>query len=58
VWSLITCGEALHNNHPHVQNAPRFATRRGELDPGYWYFSLLRVLGLAKARHQAPASVA
>jgi stearoyl-CoA desaturase (delta-9 desaturase) len=58
VWSLITCGEALHNNHHHVQNAPRFATRRGELDPGYWYFSLLRVLGLAKARHQAPASVA
>jgi stearoyl-CoA desaturase (delta-9 desaturase) len=51
IWSLLTCGEALHNNHHHVQNAPRFATRPGELDPGYWYFSALRALGLAKRRH-------
>ena len=58
LWSLITCGEALHNNHHHIQNAPRFATRPGELDPGYWYFSILRAVGLAKARHEAPASAA
>jgi stearoyl-CoA desaturase (Delta-9 desaturase) len=49
-WSLLTCGEALHNNHHHVQNSPRFAVKRGELDPGYWYFSILRACGLARTR--------
>jgi stearoyl-CoA desaturase (delta-9 desaturase) len=48
-WSLLTCGEALHNNHHHIQNTPRFAMRPGELDPGYWYFSAFRALGLASA---------
>ena len=27
-WSILTCGEALHNNHHHIQNSPRFAMRR------------------------------
>jgi hypothetical protein len=26
--------------------------KRGELDPGYWYFSAMRALGLARARQQ------
>jgi stearoyl-CoA desaturase (delta-9 desaturase) len=56
-WSILTCGEALHNNHHHVQNTPRFAMRRGELDPGYWYFSALRALGLARARQEQAAPV-
>ncbi len=47
LWSLITCGEALHNNHHHIQNSPRFAMRRGELDPGWWYFRVLFFFGLA-----------
>ena len=54
-WSLLTCGEALHNNHHHIQNAVRFSMRRGELDPGYWYFSGLRALGLARTRQEARA---
>lgn len=52
-WSLLTCGEALHNNHHHIQNSARFSMRSGELDPGYWYFSVLRALGLAHARQDA-----
>ena len=28
-WSLLTCGEALHNNHHHVQNSPRFSVSTG-----------------------------
>src|SRR2546425_458551 len=32
IWSLLTCGEALHNNHHHVQNAARFSVKRGEID--------------------------
>lgn len=55
-WSLLTCGEALHNNHHHVQNAARFASRRGELDPGYWYFCVLRAIGLARSRQDVQAA--
>ena len=58
IWSIITCGEALHNNHHHIQNSPRFAMRKGELDPGYWYFRALSFLGLARARHQETAAAA
>ena len=56
-WMFLTCGESLHNNHHHVQNSPRFAVERGELDPGYWYFTVLRFLHLARARQDASASV-
>ena len=55
VWSLLTCGEALHNNHHHIQNAVRFSMRPGELDPGYWYFSVFRAFGLAHARQDVRA---
>jgi stearoyl-CoA desaturase (delta-9 desaturase) len=51
-WAILTCGESLHNNHHHIQNSPKFSMGRGELDPGYWYFSALRALGLARARQQ------
>jgi len=57
-WSIITCGEALHNNHHHVQNSPRFAVRKGELDPGYWYFRALSFVGLARARQEETAAAA
>ena len=56
-WSILTCGEALHNNHHHLQNSPRFAVEKGELDPGYWYFSALKVLGLARTRDDSRASI-
>jgi stearoyl-CoA desaturase (delta-9 desaturase) len=51
-WSLLTAGEALHNNHHHIQNAARFSMKKGEFDPGYLYFSILKVVGLAKARRE------
>ncbi len=56
-WSILTCGEALHNNHHHRQNAARFSMKRGELDPGYWYFSALRPIGLARTRQESAAAV-
>jgi stearoyl-CoA desaturase (delta-9 desaturase) len=55
-WSLFTCGEALHNNHHHIQNSVKFSMGRGELDPGYWYFSVLRALGLARTRQDVAGS--
>ena len=57
LWSLLTCGEALHNNHHHVQNGARFAVHKGELDPGWWYFNVLRVLGLARMRKEVTVGV-
>jgi stearoyl-CoA desaturase (delta-9 desaturase) len=56
-WSLLTCGEALHNNHHHIQNSARFSMTKGELDPGWWYFKALRAVGLAHSRQEAPAGV-
>jgi len=58
IWWLITAGEALHNNHHHIQNAEQFSMRRGELDPGYWYFCILRTLGLARLRQESAAKAA
>jgi stearoyl-CoA desaturase (delta-9 desaturase) len=49
-WALITCGEALHNNHHHIQNAAKFSMKRGEIDLGYHYFRMLRRMGLAAMR--------
>jgi len=51
-WSLLTAGEALHNNHHHIQNAARFSMKRGEIDPGYLYFSALKAVGLASQRRE------
>ena len=45
------------NNHHHVQNAAKFAVKRGELDPGWWYFCALRALGLARTRQDIAAAV-
>jgi stearoyl-CoA desaturase (delta-9 desaturase) len=56
-WSILTCGEALHNNHHHVQNTERFSVKPGELDPGYWYFSALKAVGLARARRDVTVGV-
>jgi stearoyl-CoA desaturase (delta-9 desaturase) len=53
-WAIITCGESLHNNHHHIQNSPRFAVKRREIDLGYLYFRGFQRLGLAWARHRPP----
>jgi len=50
IWSLLTCGESLHNNHHHVQNAHVFSVKCGEIDPGYLYLRMLRWMGAAKTR--------
>ena len=50
-WSILTCGEALHNNHHHIQNSARFAMRPGRAGSG-----LLVLLCVARARPGARAS--
>jgi stearoyl-CoA desaturase (delta-9 desaturase) len=49
-WAIVTCGEALHNNHHHIQNAAKFSMKPGEIDPGYYYILLLRSVGLVTMR--------
>jgi stearoyl-CoA desaturase (delta-9 desaturase) len=51
-WSMLTAGEALHNNHHHIQNAARFSMKKGEIDPGYLYFRILQAVGLASQRRE------
>jgi stearoyl-CoA desaturase (Delta-9 desaturase) len=50
-WAIVTCGESLHNNHHHIQNAIRFSMRPGEIDLGYYYVRALQRLRLAAVRH-------
>jgi len=49
IWAILTCGEALHNNHHHIQNAAKFSMAPGEIDLGYTYFRFLNLIGLAHA---------
>jgi stearoyl-CoA desaturase (delta-9 desaturase) len=44
--ALVGFGEGLHKNHHDVPSSPRFARRRGELDPGYWALASLSALRL------------
>ncbi len=52
IWNFLTCGESLHNNHHHVQNSPNFSVKRGEIDPGYFYYRVFRAVGLASEVHE------
>ena len=56
-WSLLTCGEALHNNHHHIQNSARSRCSKGELDPGYWYFSASRASAWRERQRRRSACV-
>lgn len=44
--SLITMGEAWHNNHHAFPSSARLGVRPGETDPGWWVLTLLLRLGL------------
>lgn len=44
--SLLTMGEAWHNNHHAFPESARLGTERGQHDPGWWGLLLLARLGL------------
>lgn len=48
--SLFTAGEALHENHHASPATACLAIRRWDLDPGWWFITLLRRVGLAEVR--------
>jgi stearoyl-CoA desaturase (delta-9 desaturase) len=47
-WGIIVGGEELHNNHHLDPHSPRLSRQWWELDLGWWYIKLLKLLGLAK----------
>jgi len=53
-WGLLLGGEELHNNHHAFPRSARFAVQRWELDIGWLWICLFRVVGLAKVRYVAP----
>ena len=45
--SLLTMGEAWHNNHHAFPGSARLGLRTSQFDPGWWALIALRTLGLA-----------
>ena len=53
-WGFIIGGEELHNNHHAYGTSAKFSAKWFEIDVGWGYISVLRVLGLAKIKKVAP----
>ena len=53
-WALLLGGEELHNNHHAFPRSARFSVQRWEVDVGWLWIRLFRVLGLARVRWVAP----
>ncbi|WP_406280397.1 fatty acid desaturase [Embleya sp. NBC_00896] len=47
LFAPLTAGESLHANHHAAPACAVLATRRGEVDPGWWVISLMAHCGLA-----------
>lgn len=45
--SLLTFGESHHGNHHAYPGSAKLGVETGQLDPGWWFISLLQWLGLA-----------
>jgi stearoyl-CoA desaturase (delta-9 desaturase) len=44
--SLLTMGEAWHNNHHAFPGSARFGLRASQFDPGWWTLVLMRAIGI------------
>lgn len=49
-WGIIIGGEELHNNHHRRPANPKLAHKAWELDAGWIWLSIFRLLGLARIR--------
>ena len=48
---IIIGGEELHNNHHNAPASAKLSDRWWEFDAGWFYFNILRFLGLAQLRN-------
>lgn len=53
-WGIIIGGEELHNNHHAHGTSAKFSAKWYEFDLGWFYISVMRMLGLAKVKKVAP----
>ena len=53
-WAAWIGGEELHNNHHAYPTSAKFSIRWYEFDLGWMYITILKSLGLATVRKQAP----
>lgn len=49
-WGIIVGGEELHNNHHRRPADAKLSHRAGELDIGWIWLTVFRIVGLAKLR--------
>lgn len=45
---LLTFGENWHGNHHAFPHSARLGVESGQIDPGWWFISVLEALGLAR----------
>jgi stearoyl-CoA desaturase (delta-9 desaturase) len=57
VLALLTAGEGLHNNHHASPTSARFAFRRAEIDPGWWFIRTLLACNMATLRQSPKAGL-
>ncbi|MFN7096132.1 MAG: fatty acid desaturase [Gammaproteobacteria bacterium] len=53
-WSILTCGEELHNNHHTFGTSAKFSVKWWEFDLGWLYISILKMFRLVKVRKTFP----
>lgn len=53
-WGILIGGEELHNNHHTYPNSPKLSVKWWELDIGWQWIKLFRLLGLAKVKQLGP----
>ncbi|HYC37741.1 MAG TPA: fatty acid desaturase [Usitatibacter sp.] len=53
-WAAWIGGEELHNNHHAYPTSAKFSMRWYEFDLGWMYITILKSVGLASVRKQAP----
>lgn len=54
-WGVIIGGEELHNNHHAYPSSARLSNKWWELDVGWLYIRLMKLVGLARIHKSSPA---
>ena len=56
-WGILIGGEELHNNHHTFGSSAKFSSKWWELDIGWLYISLMKILRLARVKKIPPELV-
>lgn len=53
-WGILIGGEELHNNHHTFGSSAKFSSKWWEIDIGWLYIRLMKILGLARVKKIPP----